>query len=84
MQMALLTAATWELDGKWCGTGGWVVVWGQQAESMCGVRSLPPPQNKEKVNNQVLFDKPTYEKLLAEVPKYKMITQVLAWLNAVC
>lgn len=29
---------------------------------------------KEKVNNMVLFDKPTYEKLLAEVPKYKMIT----------
>lgn len=29
---------------------------------------------KEKVNNQVLFDKPTYEKLLNEVPKYKMIT----------
>lgn len=23
----------------------------------------------------VLFDKPTYDKLLAEVPKYKMITQ---------
>ncbi|KAK9812718.1 hypothetical protein WJX72_002574 [[Myrmecia] bisecta] len=29
---------------------------------------------KEKVNNQVLFDQPTYDKLLAEVPKYKMIT----------
>jgi len=29
---------------------------------------------KEKVNNQVLFDKATYEKLQAEVPKYKMIT----------
>jgi len=26
------------------------------------------------VNNQVLFDKQSYEKLLAEVPKYKMIT----------
>ena len=33
-------------------------------------------QNKEKVNNLVLFDKPTYDKLLAEAPKYKMITQV--------
>jgi hypothetical protein len=33
-------------------------------------------QNKEKVNNLVLFDKATYDKLLAEVPKYKMITQV--------
>ncbi len=26
------------------------------------------------MNNQVLFDKPTYEKLMSEVPKYKMIT----------
>lgn len=31
-------------------------------------------KNKDKVNNQVLFDKPTYEKLMSEVPKYKMIT----------
>lgn len=29
---------------------------------------------KEKVNNAVLFDKGAYDKLLAEVPKYKMIT----------
>merc|ERR1711897_47455 len=29
---------------------------------------------KEKVNNAVLFDKATYDKLLNEVPKYKMIT----------
>ncbi|GAB4813640.1 hypothetical protein N2152v2_000686 [Parachlorella kessleri] len=29
---------------------------------------------KEKVNNMVKFDKATYEKLLTEVPKYKMIT----------
>ncbi|GAX76493.1 hypothetical protein CEUSTIGMA_g3938.t1 [Chlamydomonas eustigma] len=28
----------------------------------------------EKVNNAVLFEKPLYEKLLVEVPKYKMIT----------
>uniref|UniRef100_A0A7S0RV35 40S ribosomal protein S25 n=1 Tax=Chlamydomonas leiostraca TaxID=1034604 RepID=A0A7S0RV35_9CHLO len=31
-------------------------------------------KNKEKVNNLVLFDKATYDKLLAEVPKYKVIT----------
>lgn len=31
-------------------------------------------KNKDKVNNQVLFDKTTYEKLMSEVPKYKMIT----------
>ncbi|CAL8465435.1 g4971 [Coccomyxa elongata] len=30
---------------------------------------------KEKVNNQVLFDQATYDKLLSEVPKYKLITQ---------
>ncbi|KAF6255680.1 component of cytosolic 80S ribosome and 40S small subunit [Scenedesmus sp. NREL 46B-D3] len=29
---------------------------------------------KEKVNNLVLFDQPTYDKLIGEVPKYKMIT----------
>lgn len=27
-----------------------------------------------QVNNLVLFDQPTYDKLIAEVPKYKMIT----------
>ncbi|GFH33746.1 uncharacterized protein HaLaN_33162, partial [Haematococcus lacustris] len=26
-------------------------------------------KNKEKVNNLVLFDQPTYDKLLAEAPK---------------
>eukprot|EP00887_Chlorella_sp_A99_P001635 scaffold8.g1635.t1 len=36
-------------------------------------------KQKEKVNNAVLFDKATYDKLLTEVPKYKMIsTSVLA------
>ncbi|EEC67693.1 hypothetical protein OsI_35152 [Oryza sativa Indica Group] len=31
-------------------------------------------KQKEKVNNSVLFDKATYDKLLSEVPKYKQIT----------
>jgi len=31
-------------------------------------------KTKEKVNNLMLYDKNTYDKLLAEVPKYKMIT----------
>ncbi|KAF5829190.1 component of cytosolic 80S ribosome and 40S small subunit [Dunaliella salina] len=31
-------------------------------------------KNKEKVNNMVLFDKPVYDKMLVEVPKYKMVT----------
>ncbi|KAK6635271.1 hypothetical protein RUM44_000522 [Polyplax serrata] len=29
---------------------------------------------RDKLNNQVLFDKATYEKLLKEVPTYKLIT----------
>lgn len=29
---------------------------------------------RDKLNNQVLFDKPTYEKLYKEVPSYKLIT----------
>ncbi|KAL6531851.1 ribosomal protein S25B [Orobanche minor] len=31
-------------------------------------------KQKEKVNNMVLFDKATYDKLLSEVPKFKLIT----------
>ncbi|GAB2214852.1 hypothetical protein Droror1_Dr00019217 [Drosera rotundifolia] len=31
-------------------------------------------KQKEKVNNQVLFDQATYDKLLSEVPKYKLVT----------
>ncbi|KAJ9684963.1 hypothetical protein PVL29_017117 [Vitis rotundifolia] len=31
-------------------------------------------KQKEKVNNMVLFDQGTYDKLLLEVPKYKLIT----------
>ncbi|KAL3621259.1 40S ribosomal protein S25 [Castilleja foliolosa] len=31
-------------------------------------------KQKEKVNNMVLFDKSTYDKLLSEAPKYKLIT----------
>ena len=29
---------------------------------------------EEKVNNAVLFDQATYDKLLSEAPKYKQIT----------
>jgi small subunit ribosomal protein S25e len=29
---------------------------------------------RDKLNNQVLFDKATYDKLLKEVPQYKLIT----------
>ncbi|KAK4347412.1 hypothetical protein RND71_033751 [Anisodus tanguticus] len=31
-------------------------------------------KQKEKVNNMVLFDKGTYDKLIIEAPKYKLIT----------
>lgn len=40
----------------------------------CSLQKWSKGKNKDKVNNQVLFDKAGYEKLLAEVPKYKMIT----------
>lgn len=29
---------------------------------------------RDKLNNQVLFDKASYDKLLKEVPSYKLIT----------
>lgn len=29
---------------------------------------------RDKLNNQILFDAPTYEKLYKEVPQYKLIT----------
>ncbi|KFM75805.1 40S ribosomal protein S25, partial [Stegodyphus mimosarum] len=29
---------------------------------------------RDKLNNLVLFDKPTYEKMLKEIPSYKLIT----------
>merc|ERR1712209_121247 len=29
---------------------------------------------RDKLNNAILFDKPTYEKLYKEVPSYKLIT----------
>merc|ERR1712146_203788 len=31
-------------------------------------------KTRDKLNNLVLFDKPTYEKLYKEVPSYKLIT----------
>jgi small subunit ribosomal protein S25e len=31
-------------------------------------------KQKEKVNNMVLFDQGTYDKLLVEVPKFKLVT----------
>lgn len=31
-------------------------------------------KQKEKVNNMVLYDQPTYDKLLSEVPKLRLIT----------
>ncbi|XP_020887682.1 40S ribosomal protein S25-1 isoform X1 [Arabidopsis lyrata subsp. lyrata] len=31
-------------------------------------------KQKEKVNNMVLFDQATYDKLMSEAPKFKLIT----------
>merc|ERR1712024_330177 len=37
-------------------------------------KKWPKGKTRDKLNNLVLFDKPTYEKLLKEVPTYKLIT----------
>nr|KJB47514.1 hypothetical protein B456_008G029900 [Gossypium raimondii] len=37
-------------------------------------KSWSKGKQKEKVNNMVLFDQATYDKLLSEAPKYKLIT----------
>ncbi|KAJ0630370.1 putative ribosomal protein S25 [Helianthus annuus] len=42
---------------------------------MCSLRlKWSKGKQKEKVNNMVLFDKATYDKLLSEAPKFKLIT----------
>ena len=42
--------------------------------SSLGLQKWSKGKQKEKVNNMVLFDQGTYDKLLSEVPKYKLIT----------
>merc|ERR1739845_137781 len=37
-------------------------------------KKLSKGKTRDKLNNLVLFDKPTYDKLLKEVPTYKLIT----------
>merc|ERR1712122_389452 len=37
-------------------------------------RRSGPRETRDKLNNLVLFDKATYDKLLKEVPTYKLIT----------
>ena len=39
-----------------------------------GLQKWSKGKQKEKVNNMVLFDQGTYDKLLSEAPKYKLIT----------
>ena len=36
--------------------------------------TIPKGKTRDKLNNLVLFDKATYDKLLKEVPTYKLIT----------
>merc|ERR1712100_539162 len=43
-------------------------------ESKAAKKKWSKGKAKEKANNQVLFEQSTYDKLLAEVPKYKMIS----------
>ena len=40
----------------------------------CVLQKWSKGKQKEKVNNMVLFDQATIDKLLSEVPKYKLIT----------
>jgi hypothetical protein len=39
-----------------------------------GLQKWSKGKQKEKVNNMVLFDQATYDKLLSEVPKFKLVT----------
>lgn len=39
-----------------------------------GMQKWSKGKQKEKVNNMVLFDQATYDKLLSEAPKFKLIT----------
>ena len=39
-----------------------------------GLQKWSKGKQKEKVNNAVLFDQASYDKMLSEVPKYKQIT----------
>ncbi|KAL3635140.1 hypothetical protein CASFOL_019687 [Castilleja foliolosa] len=41
---------------------------------VCSFVKWSKGKQKKKVNNLVLFDKSTYDKLLSEAPKYKLIT----------
>lgn len=41
---------------------------------MFGLQKWSKGKQKEKVNNAVLFDQASYDKMLSEVPKFKQIT----------
>lgn len=40
----------------------------------CNLQKWSKGKVRDKLNNLVLFDKPTYDKLYKEVPSYKLIT----------
>lgn len=44
------------------------------AASARGKKKWSKGRTKEKLNNSVLFDKPTWDKFLKEMPKVKLIT----------
>ena len=44
------------------------------AQLFCVLQKWSKGKSRDKLNNLVLFDKATYEKLLKEVPTYKLIT----------
>ncbi|KAJ8440539.1 hypothetical protein Cgig2_028668 [Carnegiea gigantea] len=43
-------------------------------EGLDGFKKWSKGKQKEKVNNMVLFDQATYDKMLSEIPKAKLIT----------
>ncbi|KAI8930097.1 S25 ribosomal protein-domain-containing protein [Entophlyctis helioformis] len=47
---------------------------GRRKEGLCRVQKWSKGRVKDKANNAVVFDKPTYEKLYKEVPTYKLVT----------
>ncbi|EFH62479.1 hypothetical protein ARALYDRAFT_900300 [Arabidopsis lyrata subsp. lyrata] len=45
-----------------------------QLNQVAASRKRSKGKQKEKVNNMVLFDQATYDKLMSEAPKFKLIT----------
>ncbi|XP_016175737.2 uncharacterized protein LOC107618240 isoform X3 [Arachis ipaensis] len=58
----------------WKQVGGTILSAKLAKERGWAINKWSKGKQKEKVNNQVLFDQGTYDKLLSEAPKFKLIT----------